>query len=81
MTWRAISARSYPSVLFQALGAEIVKQMAGEGDMEAQWSQGWGLVGAADNDAGASQLGASGRSLQADVGLALRAEKFPFSTH
>ena len=48
-----------------------MKQKAGEGDREAQWSQGFRLVSEADRAAGATHLGAAGRSAKAEVGLAL----------
>ena len=58
-----------PYVLLNALGAETVKQRAGEGDREAQFSLGCWLM----NEAGvwATPLGAGDRSPKADVGLAL----------
>jgi hypothetical protein len=63
-------ARPDPSALFLALGAEVVKQKAANGEGEAQFSQGCLLVsGGRDGDAG--WLGASGRSPMANVGLAL----------
>ena len=70
MTWRAISAWPNPSVLVEALGAEVVKQRAAEGEGEAQFSQGFMLVSEADGDVGLL-LGVSGRSPMADVGFAL----------
>ena len=70
MTWRAISAWPYPSALFEALGAEVVKQRAANGEGEAQFTQGCMLVSRADGGDG-SPLGSSGRSPQADVGLEL----------
>jgi len=78
MTWRAISARPYPEVLFRALGTEIVKQKAGEGDREAQWSLGFWLVMEADGGAGmGTPLGTARRSPKADVGFALCTARFP----
>ena len=60
-----------PFVLFNALGAEIVKQRAGEGDREAQRSLGYRLVSEADGGAGTPPLGTAGRSPKADVGCVL----------
>ena len=57
-----------PCVLVRALGAEIVKRRAGEGDREAQWSQGSQLMCEADGGAG-MPLGSGGRSPKADVGV------------
>jgi len=67
---------SDPSVLFRALGADIVWQRAGAGDMEAQWSLGYPLVNHADQTAGATNMGEGGRSLHADVGFARCAARF-----
>ena len=50
--------------LSRALGAELVQQRAGEGDMEAQWSLGSRLVTEA--------YGFARRSQKANVGLAPR---------
>ena len=67
-----------PAALRRALGAQNVKRMAGEGDREAQWSQGHRLL---------SEAGAAGtpmgltRSTQADVGLALCTAQFPVAHH
>jgi len=66
MKWRVISAWPYSSVLFEALGAEVVKQRAAKGEGEAQFSQGCLLVRQADGNAGS--FGAGGRSPKADVG-------------
>jgi len=66
-----------PFALIQALGVEIVKQRAGAGDGEAQRSRGYRLVNAADGAAGATNMGASGRSPMADVRFALRPAHFP----
>ena len=71
MTWRAISVWPDPSALFGARGVVVVRQRAAEGDREAQFSLGYALVCEADEDAGATLVGASGRSPTADVGLAL----------
>jgi len=68
MTCRTISACPDASALLDALGAEIVKRKAGEGDREAQYSQGIQLM-CEDGVAGAL-LGAAGRSPKADAGLA-----------
>ena len=47
-----------------------MEQRAGEGDREAQYSQGYRLVASeADMAAGATAVGASGRSPRTDVGL------------
>ena len=59
-----------PLLLLRALGAEVVKQRAGEGDMEAQWSRGYRLVSEAEGAVG-TPLGTAGRSPKADVGCAL----------
>jgi len=77
VTRRAISAWPDPSALFDALGAVIVSQRAAEGDREAQFSQGYGLMCEADIAAGATSLGAAGRSPKADVGLAHCTAHFP----
>jgi hypothetical protein len=68
LTWRAISAWPDPSALLDAVGLEVVKQRAAQGDGEAQFSQGCLLVHEADGSTGL--LGASGRSPKSDVGLA-----------
>jgi len=73
LTWRVTSAWPDPSALIRALGAGVVKQRAAEGEGEAQFSQGCGLVSEADGDGGF----ASGRSPMADVGLALCTAQFP----
>ena len=66
-----------PELLLRALGAEIsVKQRAGEGDREAQWSLGCRLMREAEGAAG-TPVGTSGRSRQADVGLSPRTVQFP----
>jgi hypothetical protein len=67
--WRAIYAWPDPSALFEALGAEVVKQRADTGEGEAQFSQGCLLVSEADGHVGSR--GEIGRSPMADVGLAL----------
>ena len=59
--------RPDPSALMRALGAEVVTQMAEEGDMEAQWSLGYTLMG----DGNGGRLGAGGRTPVIDVGLTL----------
>jgi len=69
MIRRAISAWPDPSVLFRALGAEVVKQKADAGDRAAQYSLGCNLLNEAEGVAGAG-LGAAGRSTQVKVGLA-----------
>ena len=87
MTWRAICAWPDPSALFEALGTEVVKRKAGEGDREAQWSLGYRLVRDAaggrlvrEAAGGAGMpLGAGGRSPKAEVGLALCTDSFPFA--
>ena len=58
-----------PGALLTALGIQTVKQRAAQGDREAQWSMGFGLVNAADGAAGATTVGAAGRSPRADVGF------------
>jgi len=64
-----MSAWPESSVLYEALGVEVLKQRAAKGEGEAQFSQGCLLVSRADGNAGS--LGASGRSPMADVGSAL----------
>ena len=56
------------AALFRALGSQTVKQRAGEGDREAQWSLGMRFMGEADGVG--APLGASGRSPEAKAGLA-----------
>ena len=69
-----------PGVLFRAHGDEIsVKQRVSAGDREAQFSLGYKLVSEADLAAGATTLGAAGRSPKADVGLAVCCHGFPAS--
>ena len=68
-----------PWLLLDALGDEIVKQRAGASDREAQWSLGFQLVREADRAAGATNLGAAGRSPKADVGLHFAPHSFPVS--
>jgi hypothetical protein len=59
-------------VLLEALGSEVVRQLAGEGNRTAQFSLGYKLMSEAEFDAGATGgLGASGRSPKADVGLSM----------
>ena len=60
---------SDPAVLVRSLGDETVRQRAGAGDREAQFSLGSQLVREADGDG--ALLGAGGRSPMADVGFAL----------
>jgi len=72
---RVTPAWPYSSVLFEALGAAVVKQGAAKGDAEAQFSLGSHLVCKADG--GVAPLGSSGRSPRADVGLALCTAQFP----
>jgi len=55
--------------LFRAVGAENVRRRAGEGDREAQWSQGIRLM--SEDGVAGTALGAAGRSPKADVGLEL----------
>ena len=68
-----------PAVLLAALDARVVKHMAGEGDMEAQWSLGYLLVYEANLLMGLPglPLGAAGRTAKADVGFALVTLSFP----
>jgi hypothetical protein len=68
-------------VLLRALGIQRVTQKAAEGDMEAQFSQGYNLMSGAAAGGGAAggPLGAAGRSPMADVGLALRTAHFPLA--
>ena len=63
-------------VLFHAIGAHVVKQRAGAGDREAQFSLGYRFVSEADWVAG-RKLGTSGRSPKADAGFALCTAQFP----
>jgi hypothetical protein len=67
-----------PDLLVRALGGELVKERAGEGDMEAQWSWGCRLLGELAGAAGTLSA-AAGRSPQADVGFALCNARFPFA--
>ena len=64
-------------VLFRTLGTEIVELRASAGDREAQFSQGYWLVREADVAAGATRLGAAGRSPQVDVGFVLCPAQLP----
>ena len=60
------------SVLFQALGPQVVIQMAAQGDRGAQYSQGcWLMV-----EANGFAVVAADRSPQADVGFALCTAQF-----
>jgi hypothetical protein len=63
-----------PDVLFRALGHTILKQRAGAGDREAQWSRGYVLMSQAGVKG--TPLGESGRSPKVDVGSALRTARF-----
>ena len=65
-----------PWLLLNALGVEILKLRVAEGDREAQWTQGCLLRVPAGGGAGMAQ-GASGRSTQADAGLARCTAQFP----
>ena len=61
-----------PWALFRVLGAENVYWKAAQGDREAQFSQGFGLVYEADGAAGeteATALGTAGSTPRADVGM------------
>jgi hypothetical protein len=62
--WRTQAER--PMALLEALGSEIVKRRAREGDGEAQRSLGYRLL--SDTGVVGEPLGSAGRSLQADVG-------------
>ena len=55
------------NALCHSLGGEILKQRAGAGDRDAQYSLGAWLT----NEAGAGELDAAGRSPKADVGFHL----------
>jgi hypothetical protein len=68
MTRRAISAWPYPMFLYEAIGDELVKQKAAEGQREAQWSLGYRL----SEGSGCGSLGAADRPPQVDVGFAPR---------
>jgi hypothetical protein len=63
------------SELILALEDEVLEQRSAKGEAEAQFSLGYLLVSEADRDAGFSgpgtHLGAGGKSLKADAGLAL----------
>ena len=63
--------REDPSELHNELGNKLVKQRAGEGDREAQWSLGYWLMSDAEGVA-EMPLGTAGGSPMADVGLAPR---------
>jgi len=75
---------SDPFVLFRTAGANIVKQRAGAGDREAQWSLGyhlmWEVEGFAFNTRPRT-LGAAGRSPKADVGLAVCNTQYRVAQH
>jgi len=58
-----------------------VKLRAGAGDKEAQFGLDFRLVSAADVAAGATSVGAAGRSPKADVGFALAPHAVPVSAH
>jgi hypothetical protein len=66
MTWRATSAWPDSSALFHAIGAQVVKRKADEGDREAQWSLGYRLL--SEDGVPGMPLGAAGRTPKADVG-------------
>jgi len=66
-----------PWVLVRALGDEIVKKRAGEGDRDAQWSLGYRLMSEADGGAAGTPLGTGGRSPTTDVGLTHFTALFP----
>ena len=67
-----------PSVLFRAVGPEILKRRARDGDREAQWTLGMWSVREADGGAREGlALGTGGRSPKAEAGLALRTARFP----
>ena len=68
MTWRAVSDRPAPPALVHALGAQVVKQKADEGDRAAQYGQGWRLI----NEERVAGAGGAGRSsAKVEVGMAL----------
>jgi len=64
------------SNLFRALGPEMVKRRAAEGDMEAQFSLGYRLMAEAEGSAEAP-LGTAATSPKSDVGLTPRTAQFP----
>ena len=70
---------SDPAELFREHGDRIVKRRVVAGDREAQFSLGYRLVSEEDvaADAGATTLGASGRSPKADVGSHVIPHSFP----
>jgi hypothetical protein len=70
--WR--SQAENPNVLRRALGVETLRQRAGQGDREAEWSMGYHLVATAGGVG--APLGSAGRSPKADVGLALAPHSF-----
>jgi hypothetical protein len=63
------------AALFRAVGDDVVKQRAGAGDREAQFSLGYRLV--AETEVAGTLMGAAGRSPQADVRLARCTAYFP----
>ena len=67
--------RPDPSVLFNALGGEILIHRAREGDRDAQWSQGYRLMSEAEG--ADTPLGAAGRSPKANAGLTRCTAQFP----
>jgi len=75
--WTTQAADS--NLLLRALGAETVKQRAGEGDMEAQWSWSCRLLGESAGAEGTPLSAAAGTSPKADVGFALCTALFPFA--
>jgi hypothetical protein len=68
-----------PTVLHDAVGTETVRQRAGAGDREAQYSLGYRLARAADGTAG-SELSAGDRGPKEDVGLTLSHHSFLFKS-
>jgi len=63
-----------PHVTLRALGVEIVKQKADDGDREAQYSLGFRF--ASEVGEGAGELGMANRSPKAEAGLTLCADTF-----
>ena len=66
-----------PDVLRRALGSRLLKQRAGDGDRQAQFSLGYRLVIGAGT--AGTPVGTAGSSPKEEVGLAPRATQFTFA--